>query len=129
MGHKEEGELYLAENANYPDVNVTPSGLQYTVIREGQGAKPTATDTVKVHYTGKFINNKVFDTSYGTGEPAVFPLNGVIKGWTEGLQLMSVGSIYRFYLPYTLAYGEQGIPGVIPPYSVLIFEVELLQIG
>ncbi|MCL4878072.1 MAG: FKBP-type peptidyl-prolyl cis-trans isomerase [Anaerolineae bacterium] len=128
MGHKEEGEAYLAENARYPDVQVTPSGLQYTVVREGQGAKPTAADTVEVHYTGKLINNKVFDSSYGTGEPVVFPLDGVIQGWTEGVQLMSVGSIYRFYLPYTLAYGDKGIPGLIPPYAVLIFEVELLGI-
>lgn len=128
MGHKEEGEQFLAENTKYPDVNVTPSGLQYTVVKQGEGSKPKAADMVEVHYTGKFINNKVFDSSYGSGAPITFPLNGVIAGWTEGVQLMNVGSVYRFYIPYNLAYGEKGIPGVIPPYSVLIFEVELLAI-
>lgn len=128
MGHKEEGEQYLADNANYPEVTTTASGLQYTVVKQGEGPKPKATDMVEVHYTGKFINNKVFDSSYGSGQPITFPLNGVIAGWTEGVQLMNVGSVYRFYIPYQLGYGEKGYPGAIPPYSALIFEVELLAI-
>jgi FKBP-type peptidyl-prolyl cis-trans isomerase FklB len=128
MDPKTEGEQYLAENAKYDDVQVTPSGLQYTVKTEGEGPRPGPTDTVKVHYNGTFINNKTFDSSYQRGEPTTFPLNQVIAGWTEGLQLMPVGSIYKFYIPYHLAYGEKGYPGAIPPYSTLIFEVELLEI-
>ena len=128
MGHKEEGEEFLANNAKHDDVNVTASGLQYSVRTEGGGPKPTANDTVEVHYTGTFLNNKTFDSSYGRGQPATFPLKNVIAGWTEGLQLMSVGSIYKFYIPYNLAYGENGAGGLIPPYATLIFEVELLDI-
>jgi len=129
MGHKEDGLEFLERNKTYDDIQVTASGLQYSIKTEGAGAKPSATDTVTVHYTGKLITNKVFDTSYGRGEPISFALNGVIKGWTEGLQLMSVGSIYTFYIPSELAYGEHGVPGVIPGDAVLIFEVELLEIN
>jgi FKBP-type peptidyl-prolyl cis-trans isomerase FklB len=128
MGAREEGEQFLAENAKYDDVQVTASGLQYTAKQEGDGPRPGPADTVEVHYHGTFINNKAFDSSYERGEPISFALNGVIPGWTEGLQLMSVGSIYKFYLPYQLAYGENGAGGVIPPYTALIFEVELLGI-
>jgi FKBP-type peptidyl-prolyl cis-trans isomerase FklB len=126
--NKTAGEAFLADNAKHDDVNVTASGLQYAILDEADGPKPKATDTVEVHYHGTFINNKKFDSSYERGQPAMFPLNGVIAGWTEGLQLMSVGSRYKFYIPYHLAYGEKGYPGAIPPYSTLIFEVELLAI-
>lgn len=126
MGHKEAGEQFLAENAKNPDVHVTASGLQYTVLREGDGPKPKASNTVEVHYHGTFIDNKTFDSSYSRGVPIEFPLNQVIAGWTEGVQLMSVGSSYKFYIPYHLAYGERGMPGAIPGYAALIFEVELL---
>src|SRR5690606_15019417 len=108
MGHKEAGEQFLAENAKNPDVHVTASGLQYTVLREGDGPKPKASNTVEVHYHGTFIDNKTFDSSYSRGVPIEFPLNQVIAGWTEGVQLMSVGSSYKFYIPYHLAYGERG---------------------
>ncbi len=128
MSVKADGERFLAENAKQEGVQVTPSGLQYTVIQERNGPKPSAADVVEVHYHGTFINNKTFDSSYNRGQPATFPLNGVIAGWTEGLQLMSVGSIYKFFIPPHLAYGERGVPGAIPPDSVLIFEVELLAI-
>lgn len=128
MGHKEDGEKFLAENAKNTDVHVTPSGLQYTVLREGNGPKPKATDTVEVHYHGTFLDNKTFDSSYSRGMPIEFPLNRVISGWTEGVQLMSVGSAYKFYIPYNLAYGEGGMPGAIPPFATLVFEVELLGI-
>jgi FKBP-type peptidyl-prolyl cis-trans isomerase FklB len=128
MGAREAGEQFLTENAKYDDVHITASGLQYTAKQEGDGPRPGPTDTVEVHYHGTFINNKAFDSSYERGEPLSFALNGVIPGWTEGLQLMSVGSIYKFYLPYQLAYGENGAGGVIPPYTALIFEVELLGI-
>ena len=128
MGAKEDGEKFLLENAKHDDVYVTASGLQYSIQKEGDGPKPGPNDTVEVHYHGTFINNKAFDSSYERGTPISFPLNGVIKGWTEGLQLMSVGSIYKFYIPYNLAYGETGHPGGIPGFSTLIFEVELLGI-
>lgn len=108
---------------------VTPSGLKYVVIKEGTGAKPTATSNVKVHYTGTFIDGRVFDSSVQRGQPIDFPLNQVIPGWTEGVQLMNEGSKYRFYIPYKLAYGDQGAGGVIPPRTDLIFEVELLKIN
>lgn len=127
MNHKEEGEKYLAQNAKYDDVKVTPSGLQYSIKKQGNGPKPGPTDTVEVNYHGTFINNKAFDSTY-SGDPVTFPLDGVIAGWTEGLQLMPVGSIYKFYIPYSLAYGEEGYPGAIPPFSTLIFEIELLAI-
>ena len=122
-----KGAAYLAENAKKPNVKTTASGLQYEVIKEGTGAKPTATNTVKVHYEGKLIDGTVFDSSIKRGEPVSFPLNQVIPGWTEGVQLMSVGSKYRFVIPANIAYGEQG-GGPIPPNSVLTFEVELLEI-
>ncbi|MFO1374481.1 MAG: FKBP-type peptidyl-prolyl cis-trans isomerase [Agitococcus sp.] len=122
-----KGATYLADNAKKANVKTTASGLQYEVIKEGTGAKPTATSTVKVHYEGKLIDGTVFDSSIKRGEPVSFPLNQVIPGWTEGVQLMSVGSKYRFVIPANIAYGEQG-GGPIPPNSVLTFEVELLEI-
>ena len=125
---KEEGEKFLAQNAKRPEVKTTPSGLQYEVIEATLGQKPAATDTVRVHYEGTLIDGTVFDSSYKRGESISFPLNGVIKGWTEGLQLMSVGSKYKLYIPYDLAYGAQGAGGSIPPYAALIFTVELLGI-
>ena len=125
---KAEGEIFLTKNAKRPEVKTTPSGLQYEVIKEGKGNKPNETDIVKVHYKGTTIDGTTFDSSYDRGEPAEFPLNQVIAGWTEGLQLMSVGSKYKLYIPYNLAYGERGAGGVIQPYSTLIFEVELLDI-
>ena len=124
----EEGEKFLAENAKRKEVKTTASGLQYEVITEGTGDKPAATNTVKVHYKGTTIAGKVFDSSYDRGTPAEFPLNRVIAGWTEGLQLMSVGSKYKFYIPYNLAYGERGAGQNIKPFETLIFEVELLEI-
>ena len=106
----------------------TPSGLQYKVLREGQGPKPAPLGEVEVHYSGKLIDGTVFDSSYERGEPISFLLAQVIPGWSEGVQLMPVGSKYEFYIPFELAYGPRGIPGVIPPYATLIFEVELLKI-
>ena len=123
-----EGEAFLAENAKKEGVTVLPSGLQYTVLREGQGRKPAATDSVKCHYEGTLTNGTVFDSSYRRGEPATFPLNGVIAGWTEGVQLMAEGAKYRFFIPYNLAYGERGAGQSIPPYAALIFDVELIEI-
>ena len=125
---REAGEKFLAENAEKPGVVVLPSGLQYTVITEGTGAKPKATDRVKCHYEGTLTNGQVFDSSYRRGEPAVFPLNGVIAGWTEGVQLMAEGAKYRFIIPYRLAYGERGAGQSIPPYAALVFDVELIEI-
>ena len=124
---KEDGEKFLAENALKEGVKVTESGLQYEVIKMGKGKKPAATDRVKVHYHGTLIDGTVFDSSVDRGEPIVFGLNQVIKGWTEGVQLMPVGSKFRFYIPQELGYGAQNA-GSIPPYSTLIFEVELLEI-
>ena len=124
-----EGQKYLAENKKKSGVITTASGLQYEVLRTAVGDKPKATDQVTVHYKGTLINGKEFDSSYSRNEPTSFPLNGVIRGWTEGVQLMSVGSKYRFVIPYDLAYGENGAGEGIPPYSVLIFEVELVKIG
>lgn len=125
---KEAGEKFLAENAKREGVKTTPSGLQYEVLEPSLGQKPKATDTVRVHYEGTLIDGTVFDSSYRRGESISFPLNGVIKGWTEGLQLMSIGSKYKFFIPYQLAYGERGAGASIPPYSALIFTVELLGI-
>ena len=125
---REAGEKFLAENAEKPGVVVLPSGLQYTVITEGTGAKPKATDRVKCHYEGTLTNGQVFDSSYRRGEPAVFPLNGVIAGWTEGVQLMAEGAKFRFFIPYSLAYGERGAGQSIPPYAALVFDVELIEV-
>ncbi len=126
--NKVEGEKFLAENAKKKGVKTTDSGLQYEVLKQGDGAKPKATDQVKVHYRGTLLDGTEFDSSYSRGQPVTFPLNGVIKGWTEGLQLMPVGSKYKFYLPASLAYGEQGAGNKIAPNATLIFEVELLDI-
>ena len=125
---KAEGEKFLAENAKREGVKVTASGLQYEILEPSLGQKPKATDTVRVHYEGTLIDGTVFDSSYRRGESITFPLNGVIAGWTEGLQLMSIGSKYKFFIPYNLAYGERGAGQSIPPYSALIFTVELLGI-
>lgn len=123
-----EGEAYLEENAKREGVTVLPSGLQFEVITEGEGEKPTAESTVRTHYHGTLIDGTVFDSSYDRGQPAEFPVGGVIKGWTEALQLMSVGSKYKLHIPHNLAYGEQGAGGSIAPYSALVFDVELLEI-
>ncbi len=125
---KAAGERFLADNAKRPGVKTTASGLQYEVLEATLGLKPKATDTVRVHYEGTLIDGTVFDSSYKRGESITFGLNQVIKGWTEGLQLMSVGSKYKLYIPYQLGYGAQGAGGSIPPYSALIFTVELLGI-
>ena len=125
---KADGEKFLAENAKREGVKVTASGLQYEVLEPSLGQKPKATDTVRVHYEGTLIDGTVFDSSYKRGESISFPLNSVIKGWTEGLQLMSIGSKYKFFIPYQLAYGERGAGASIPPYAALIFTVELLGI-
>lgn len=126
---KEAAMAAAAEKLKAGFPNVTPSGLRYMVITEGTGAKPTATSNVKVHYTGTFLDGKVFDSSVQRGEPISFGLNQVIPGWTEGVQLMKEGAKYKFYIPFNLAYGEQGYPGAIPPKSDLIFEVELIKIN
>jgi FKBP-type peptidyl-prolyl cis-trans isomerase FklB len=125
---KAEGENFLAENGKKEGVVTLPSGLQYTVLREGNGKRPSATDTVECDYEGTLINGKVFDSSYRRGEHATFPLNQVIAGWTEGLQLMQEGAKYRFFIPYNLAYGERGTGRDIPPYAALIFDVELHKV-
>lgn len=126
---KVESKKFLEENAKKEGVKVTESGLQYQVIKEGEGAKPKATDTVKVHYKGTLVDGKEFDSSYKRGEPISFPLNGVIKGWTEGLQLMPVGSTYRFFIPSDLGYGDRGAGADIPGGAALIFDVELIEIN
>ena len=125
---KEEGEKWLADNAKKEGVTVLPSGLQYKVVKEGTGRKPKATDRVRCHYEGTFTDGRVFDSSYKRNEPAVFGLNQVIKGWTEGLQLMAEGAKYELYIPYQLAYGETGSQGAIPPCCALCFVVELLEV-
>ena len=125
--NKADGEAYLAANKNKPGVNVLPDGLQYLVLTNGSGPIPSATDTVSVHYRGTLTDGTEFDSSYKRGQPAQFPVGGVIKGWTEALMKMNVGSKWQLVIPADLAYGEQGRPG-IPPNSVLIFEVELLSI-
>ncbi len=124
----EEGEKFLAENKKRDGVKVTPSGLQYEVLQLGTGPHPSDTSTVKVHYEGFLVNGKKFDSSRDRGEPISFSLNQVIKGWTEGVQLMPVGSRFKFFIPYTLGYGEQGAGGTIPGGAALIFDVELLDI-
>ena len=125
---KKEGEEFLSANAEKPGVNVTGSGLQYKVLVEGKGRRPETVDRVRCHYEGRFTDGTVFDSSYKRGEPAVFGLGQVIRGWTEGLQLMKEGSKYEFYIPYDLAYGEEGAHGAIPPCATLIFTVELLEV-
>ncbi len=119
---------YLNENAAKDGVTVTASGLQYRVLREGAGASPAASDTVEVHYKGTLIDGTQFDSSFDRGKTIEFPLNGVIPGWTEGVQLMKEGARYEFVIPSQLAYGDRGIPGVIPGGATLIFEVELVSI-
>ncbi len=126
--NKTTGQVFLEKNKKEAGVKVTPSGLQYKVIKEGTGKKPTTENIVKVHYTGKFIDGKVFDSSVERGEPIEFPVTGVIKGWTEGLQLMSEGAKFMFYIPADLAYGDKGAPPAIEPFATLIFEVELLEV-
>lgn len=128
-GLEEAGKKFLEDNKKNPKITTTPSGLQYEVITLGTGAKPKATDTVTVHYRGTLLDGKEFDSSYSRNEPLTLPLNGVIPGWTEGVQLMPTGSKYRFYVPYQLAYGERGAGQDIPPFSTLIFDIELLKIG
>ena len=125
----EAGIAFLNENKQREDVIELPSGLQYRVLSKGDGAKPTEKDFVTTHYEGKTIDGKVFDSSFQRGEPAKFPVNGVIKGWTEALQLMSIGDKFELFVPQDLAYGDQGAGADIPPYSTLIFEVELLAIN
>lgn len=125
---KSVGEKFLAENKKKENVKETASGLQYIVDKEGTGAQPTATDEVTVHYTGKLLDGTVFDSSVNRGEPATFPLNRVIPGWTEGVQLMKEGAKYTFFIPSDLAYGPQGVPNAIPPHSTLIFDVELIKV-
>ena len=125
---KEEGEKYLAEKGKKEGVVTLPSGLQYQVLKEGNGKKPKATDQVKCHYEGFLIDGTVFDSSVQRGEPAVFGLQQVIAGWTEGLQLMQEGAKYRFFIPYRLAYGEGGAGAMIPPFATLIFDVELIEV-
>jgi FKBP-type peptidyl-prolyl cis-trans isomerase FkpA len=126
--NKQKGADFLAENGKKPGIVTTPSGLQYEVISAGTGPKPQDSDTVLVNYEGTLLDGSVFDSSYTRGEPAEFPVDQVIPGWTEGIQLMSVGSTYRLFIPSDLAYGEQSMGNVIPPNSTLIFKVELLDI-
>jgi FKBP-type peptidyl-prolyl cis-trans isomerase FklB len=118
----------LSDNAKRDEVTVTESGLQYEVINAGNGETPTAASTVRVHYHGTLLDGTVFDSSYDRGQPAEFPVGGVIKGWTEALQLMQVGAKLRLFVPHDLAYGEQGAGGAIAPFSTLVFDVELLDI-
>lgn len=125
---KKAGEDFLKENSNKAGIVTLPSGLQYMVIKEGTGRSPKATDNVKCHYEGTLIDGTLFDSSKKRGEPATFPLNGVIKGWTEGVQLMKEGATYRFFIPYDLAYGANGAGSAIPPYAALIFDVELIEV-
>ena len=125
---KGEGEAFLKENAKRASITVTPSGLQYEVVKEGTGRQPKASDTVRCHYEGTLIDGTVFDSSYRRNQPAEFGLRQVIAGWTEGVQLMKEGSIFKFYIPYNLAYGERGAGADIPPYAALIFTVELIKV-
>ena len=125
---KSEGEAFLAENAKKDGVIVLKSGLQYKVLKEGNGKKPGRTSKVRCHYEGTFTNGQVFDSSYKRGEPAIFGVNQVIAGWTEALQLMAEGSEWELYIPYQLAYGENGAGSSIPPCSALVFKVELLEV-
>ena len=127
-GAKSEGEKYLSENAKKEGVVTLPSGLQYKVLEEGNGKSPKATDKVVCHYEGMLVDGTMFDSSIQRGEPATFPLNGVIAGWTEGLQLMKEGAKYRFFIPYQLGYGERGAGASIPPFAALVFDVELIEV-
>jgi FKBP-type peptidyl-prolyl cis-trans isomerase len=126
--NKKEGDAFLAENAKQPGVETLPSGLQYKIITAGTGPRPKLSDTVKTHYKGTLIDGKEFDSSYSRGEPATFPVTGVIKGWTEALQLMPVGSKWQLYIPAALAYGDRGAGQDIGPGATLIFDIELLSI-
>ena len=126
--NKKAGEVFLADNAHKEGVTVLPSGLQYEVIAEGDGKKPSATDRVQCHYEGTLIDGTIFDSSIKRGEPAVFGVNQVIKGWVEALQLMQEGAKWRLYIPYDMAYGEHGAGEMIPPYSALVFDVELIKV-
>lgn len=123
-----EGKVYLENNGKREGVTTTKSGLQYEVLTEGTGKSPKATDTVRCHYEGRLLDGTVFDSSYQRGEPADFGLNQVIPGWTEGVQLMKEGAKFRFHIPYLLAYGERGASAQIPPYSTLVFDVELVKV-
>lgn len=123
-----EGEAFLAENKKRPGVTTTPSGLQYQVVKEGTGRQPKASDTVRCHYEGTLIDGTVFDSSYRRGMPAEFGMRQVISGWTEGVQLMKEGAIFKFFIPYNLAYGERGAGADIPPFAALIFTVELIKV-
>ena len=125
---KAEGEAFLAENGKKEGIVTLPSGLQYQVLREGNGKKPSATDQVVCHYEGTLIDGTVFDSSYQRNQPATFGLNQVIPGWTEGVQLMQEGAKYRFFIPYKLAYGERGAGAQIPPFATLVFDVELIEV-
>lgn len=125
---RQVGEDFLSDNAQKEGVIVLPSGLQYQVLREGNGKQPKATDRVKCHYEGTLIDGTKFDSSYDRGEPATFGLNQVIAGWTEGVQLMQEGAKYRFFIPYNLAYGERGAGSSIPPFAALVFDVELIEV-
>ncbi|MBK9489501.1 MAG: FKBP-type peptidyl-prolyl cis-trans isomerase [Haliscomenobacter sp.] len=128
-GNVAEGKKFLEENKKRPEVKTTNSGLQYEIMKAGTGAKPTANDKVTVHYHGMLLNGTVFDSSVERGQPATFGVNQVIPGWVEGLQLMPLGSKWKFFIPYDLAYGERGAGGEIGPFATLIFEVELLKIN
>ena len=125
---KAEGEAFLAENGKKEGILTLPSGLQYQVLKEGNGKKPSATDQVVCHYEGTLIDGTVFDSSYQRNQPATFGLNQVIPGWTEGVQLMQEGAKYRFFIPYKLAYGERGAGAQIPPFATLVFDVELIEV-
>lgn len=125
---KAAGEAFLAENGKKDGVVTLPSGLQYQVLKEGNGKKPSATDQVVCHYEGTLIDGTVFDSSYKRNQPATFGLNQVIAGWTEGVQLMQEGAKYRFFIPYNLAYGERGAGAQIPPFAALVFDVELIEV-
>jgi peptidyl-prolyl cis-trans isomerase len=125
---KAEGEAFLAENGKKEGIVTLSSGLQYQVLKEGNGKKPSATDQVVCHYEGTLIDGTVFDSSYQRNQPATFGLNQVISGWTEGVQLMQEGAKYRFFIPYKLAYGERGAGAQIPPFATLVFDVELIEV-
>jgi FKBP-type peptidyl-prolyl cis-trans isomerase FklB len=126
--NKQAGEKFLADNRGKPGVKELPNGLQYKVLKAGTGAKPAATDTVEVNYRGTLIDGTEFDSSYKRGQPATFPVNGVIKGWTQALQMMNEGSKWQLFIPADLAYGSRGAGGVIGPNATLVFEVELLKV-